>query len=54
MNHLFKTYEKVNEQELQTKYNKTTKMAYNITDPIDNIFNTAEDLVELAKLTECP
>ena len=53
MTHLFKAYGKVNEQELQTKYDET-KMVYNISDLIDDIFNTIEDLVELAKLAGCP
>ena len=38
-NHLFSTYGKINEQELQAKYDETIKLSYSITDPIDDIFN---------------
>ena len=54
MTHLFKAYGKVNEQELQTKHNETTKMVYNITNPINDISNAVGDLVKLAELNKCP
>ena len=37
--HMFDTYGKFNEKELQTKYDETTKLTYNVSDPIDDIFN---------------
>ena len=52
--HLFSTYGKINEQELQTKYDKTTKMSYHVSDPIDDIYNAVEDLCEIADLAETP
>jgi len=52
--HLFSTYGKINEQELQTKYDETTKMSYHVSDPIDDIYNAVEDLCEIADLAETP
>ena len=52
--HLFMAYGKINELELQTKYEDTIKMGYNTTDPMDDIYNVVEDLVELVALVECP
>ena len=48
-NYLFDTYGKINEQELQTKYDDTTKLHHNVSYPIDDIFNTVEDLGEIAQ-----
>ena len=53
MNHLFTTYGKINEQELQTKFNDTTTKSYSVRNPVSDIFNAAEDLVDLAKLSGC-
>ena len=53
-NHLFSTYGKINEQELQTKYDETTKMSYSVSEPIDDIFNAVEDLCEIAEFAETP
>ena len=53
-NHLFNTYGKINENELQEKYDSTLKMSYNISDPIDDIFNAVEDLCEIAELANDP
>ena len=52
--HLFNTYRKINENELQAKYDKTTQLSYNISDPIDYIFNAVEDLCETAELSQSP
>ena len=52
--HLFSTYGKINEQELQTKYDETTKMSYSVSDPIDDIFNAVEDLCEIAEFADTP
>ena len=48
--HLFDTHGRKNKNELQTKYDTTTKLAYNVSDPIDDIFNSVEDLCEIAQL----
>ena len=53
-NHLFNTYGKINENELQEKYDSTLKMSYNISDPINDIFNAVEDLCEIAELANDP
>ena len=52
--HLFNTYGRFNENKLQTKYDKTTKLTYNASDPIDDIFNSVEDLCEILELANCP
>ena len=46
--HMFDTYGRTNENELQTNYDETTKLAYNVSDPIDDIFNSVEDLCKIA------
>ena len=51
--HLFDTYDRINENELLTKYDKTTKLAYNVNDPIDDIFNSVEDPCEISELANC-
>ena len=38
-NYLFDTNGKINEHELQEKYNETTKFTYNLSAPIDDAFN---------------
>ena len=53
-NHLFSTYGKINEQELQTKYDETIKLSYSVSDPIDDIFNAVEDLCEIAEFADTP
>ena len=52
--HLFDTYGRINENELQTKYDETTKLAYNVSGPIDDIFNSVEDICEISELANCP
>ena len=52
--HLFDTCGRINEKELQTKYDKTTKLAYNVSEPINDIFNSVEDLCEISELAYCP
>ena len=52
--HLFDTYCRINENELQTKYDETTKLTYNVSDRIDDIFNSVEDLCKIAELEKCP
>ena len=42
-------YGKSNESEFQTKYYETTKLTYVISDPIDDIQNSVEDLCEIAE-----
>ena len=54
MNHLFDTYGKISETELQTKYDETIKLTYQVSDPIDVIFNAVEDLCEIADLAGSP
>ena len=51
--HLFDAYGKINENELQTKYNKTTKLTYNVSDPIDDIFNSVKYLCKILELENC-
>ena len=46
--HLFDTYGRINKNELQTKYDEKTKLAYNLKDPIDDIFNSVEDLCKIS------
>ena len=48
MNHLFTTYGAITEHELQEKYDETLKITYNVTEPIDEIFNAVKDLCEVA------
>ena len=52
--HLFPTYGKINEQELQGKYDETIKLSYLISNPIDDIFNAVEDLCKIAEFAEAP
>ena len=52
--HLFSTYGKINEQELQAKYDETIKLSYSVSDPIDDIFNAVEDLCEIAEFADTP
>ena len=52
--HLFDTYGRINENELQTKYYETTKLTYDVSYPIYDIFNSVEDLCEIAELANCP
>ena len=52
--HLFSTYGKINEQELQTKHDEITKMSYSVSDPIDDIYNAIEDLCEIAEFAQTP
>ena len=52
--HLFNTYGKINEGELQNKYDETTKLTYVISDPIDDIYNAVEDLCEIAEFAHTP
>ena len=52
--HLFDTYGRINENELKTKYDKTTKLTYNVSEPIDDIFNSVKDLCGIAELENCP
>ena len=54
MNHLFNTYGNINEAELQEKHDATTKLTYDVSEPIDVIFNAVEDLCEIADLAGCP
>ena len=51
---MFDTYGRINENELQTKYDGTTKLAYNVSDPINDIFNSVEDLCKIAELANFP
>ena len=50
MNHLFNTYGKISETELQEKYDETIKLTYQISEPIDVIFDAVEDLCEIADI----
>ena len=52
MTHLFTTYGKITEHELQEKYDETLKLTYDVNEPIDIIFNAVEDLCEVAELAE--
>ena len=47
-------YGKIIEAELQTKYDATTKMQYDINEPIDDIFNAVEDLCEITEFAKSP
>ena len=53
-NHLFATYAKINEQDLLTKYDETTKLHYNVSDPIDDICNAVEELCEITEFIQMP
>ena len=52
--HLFYTNGRINENKLQTKYDDTKKLAYNVSDPIDDIFNSVEDLCKISELANFP
>ena len=52
MTHLFTTYGKITEHELQEKYDETLKLTYDVSEPIDTIFNAVEDLCEVAELAD--
>ena len=43
----------MNENELQEKYDETKKLTYDVSDPIDDIFNSVEDLCKVAELENC-
>ena len=51
--YLFDTYGKMNENELQEKYDETTKLTYDVSDPIDDIFNSVKDLCKVAEFENC-
>ena len=51
-NHLFGAYGRINESELQAKYDETTRLSYDISHPIDDIYNAIEDLCEIAEFAE--
>ena len=48
-NHLFDTCAKINESELQLKYDETTKLTFNISYPVDNILNAVKELCKIAE-----
>ena len=48
--HLFDISGIINENELQNKYDKTTKLTYNVSDPIDEIFNSVKYLCKILEL----
>ena len=48
--HLFDTYGRINENELQRKYDETTKLVYNVSDPINENLNSVEDLCKISEL----
>ena len=51
---MFDTYGIINENELQKIYDETTKLAYNVSERIDDIFNSVEYLCEIAELANFP
>ena len=53
-NHLIDTYGKINENELQTKYDVTTKLTYDVSKPIDDVFNVVDYLCEITELANYP
>ena len=53
-NHLFDKYGKINESELRLKHDETTKLTYNISDPVNDILNAVKDLCEIAELAQTP
>ena len=53
-NRLVGTYGNINENELQIKYDATTKLTYDVIKPIDDVFNAVEDLCEIKELANCP
>ena len=51
-NHLFGAYRRINESELQAKYDETTRLSYDISHPIEGIYNAIEDPCEIAEFAE--
>jgi hypothetical protein len=49
MTHLFTTYGKITPQQVTAKQQALYSMHYDITQPVDTIFNTIEDLADLAE-----
>ena len=47
-------YGEINEAELETKYDETTKLSYNICDPIDDIYDAVKDLCKITELAQTP
>ena len=47
-------YGKINESELKIKYDETTKLTYNISDPVDDILNTVENLCKISEFAQTP
>ena len=54
MNHLFNTYGNINEAKLQEKHDNMARLTYDVSEPIDIIFNAIEDLYKIADLAGCP
>ena len=54
LQHLFATYAKITPQEVTEKFQATANMYYDISQPVDMIFNAIENLVELAEYANSP
>jgi len=54
MTHLFSTYGKITPQQVSTKQQAALVLQFDITQPVDTVFNTVEDLAELAEHATSP
>lgn len=52
--HLFTTYGKITPQQVKAKEMATYNMHYDISQPVDTVFNTIDDLVDLAEHAQSP
>jgi hypothetical protein len=54
MTHLFTTHGKITPQQVKTREQAVCAMHYDITQPVDVVFNTIEDLADLAEHSNSP
>ena len=52
--HLFSTYGKITPQQVKAKETSTFNMHYDISQPVDTVFNTIDDLTDLAEHANSP
>ena len=52
--HLFNTYGKINETESHDNHDTTAKLTYDVSEPINTIFNAVEDLCRVVELSGSP
>jgi hypothetical protein len=54
MTHLFTTYGKITPQQVKGKEQEAYAMHYDISQPVDTVFNAIEDLSDLAEHANSP